>query len=135
MGFYESIDFSRESKRDGEPGVAIYAYMGHHQAMSLLALERCLAPGRDAPPFPRRRSRSARSNRFCLRESLTSNCRRTKCRQEWSPCAAPAGEEPAERTWKEDYRRSARSSARQRAYTPDGDQCPAPATAGGTIST
>ena len=24
MGFYESIDFTRETKRDGEPGVVIY---------------------------------------------------------------------------------------------------------------
>jgi len=39
MGFYESIDFTRESRRDGARGVVIYSYMAHHQAMSLLAIE------------------------------------------------------------------------------------------------
>jgi cyclic beta-1,2-glucan synthetase len=38
MGFYESIDFSREASKDGVPGVIIYAYMAHHQGMSLIAL-------------------------------------------------------------------------------------------------
>ncbi|MGH9811047.1 MAG: glucoamylase family protein, partial [Terriglobia bacterium] len=42
MGFYESIDFSRESDRSRQRGVAIYAYMAHHQAMSLLALDDAL---------------------------------------------------------------------------------------------
>src|SRR5205823_11761544 len=37
MGFYESIDYSRES-RGGTPGVVIYAYMSHHQGMSFLAI-------------------------------------------------------------------------------------------------
>src|SRR6202040_3102924 len=45
MGFYESIDFSRGSKRDGEPGVVIYAYMAHHQGMSLVALDDVLHGG------------------------------------------------------------------------------------------
>ena len=38
MGFYEAIDFSREAKRAGGLGVPIYAYMAHHQGMSLIAL-------------------------------------------------------------------------------------------------
>src|SRR4029077_14817876 len=42
MGFYEAIDFSRESQPNRERGVAIYAYMGHHQAMSLVALDDAL---------------------------------------------------------------------------------------------
>ena len=42
MGFYESIDFSREAKREGTPGVVIYAYMAHHQGMSLVALDNVL---------------------------------------------------------------------------------------------
>ena len=42
MGFYESIDFSRENSRDGKPGVVIYTYMAHHQGMSLLALDDAL---------------------------------------------------------------------------------------------
>ena len=45
MGFYESIDFSRESKRDGTPGVVIYAYMAHHQGMSLVAIGNVLHHG------------------------------------------------------------------------------------------
>ncbi len=44
MGFYEAIDFSREAKREGERGVAIYAYMAHHQGMSLLALDNAVHP-------------------------------------------------------------------------------------------
>ena len=42
MGLYESIDFSREAKRDGSPGVVIYAYMAHHQGMSLVAMDNVL---------------------------------------------------------------------------------------------
>lgn len=42
MGFYESIDFSRESRPDSKPGVIIYTYMAHHQAMSLVALDNAL---------------------------------------------------------------------------------------------
>ncbi|HTB12900.1 MAG TPA: glucoamylase family protein [Bryobacteraceae bacterium] len=42
MGFYESIDFSRENSRDGKPGIVIYTYMAHHQGMSLLALDAAL---------------------------------------------------------------------------------------------
>jgi cyclic beta-1,2-glucan synthetase len=45
MGFYESVDFSRESKRDGSPGVVIYAYMAHHQGMSLVAMDNALHYG------------------------------------------------------------------------------------------
>jgi cyclic beta-1,2-glucan synthetase len=42
MGFYESVDFSRENSRDGKPGIVIYTYMAHHQGMSLLALDAAL---------------------------------------------------------------------------------------------
>jgi len=42
MGFYEAIDFTRAAKRHGERGVVIYAYMAHHQGMSLLALDNTL---------------------------------------------------------------------------------------------
>ena len=42
MGFYESIDFTRESTRDGARGVVVYSYMAHHQAMSLTALDNLL---------------------------------------------------------------------------------------------
>jgi len=45
MGFYESIDFSRASKRGGTLGVAVYAYMAHHEGMSLLSLDNALLEG------------------------------------------------------------------------------------------
>ena len=41
-GFYEAIDFTRESKREGDRGVVIYSYMSHHQGMSLAALNNVL---------------------------------------------------------------------------------------------
>ena len=37
-GFFESLDYSRQPGREGEPGVVVRAYMAHHQAMSFLAL-------------------------------------------------------------------------------------------------
>lgn len=42
MGFYEAIDFSRESRKAGPRGVPIYCYMAHHQGMSLCALDNVL---------------------------------------------------------------------------------------------
>ena len=42
MGFYESIDFTREAKKGGDLGLVIYSYMAHHQGMSLLALNNLL---------------------------------------------------------------------------------------------
>ena len=39
MGFYESIDFTGSEKQGGRPGVLIFAFMAHHQGMSLLALD------------------------------------------------------------------------------------------------
>ena len=38
-GYYEAMDYSRQSNRTGERGVVVRAYMAHHQAMSLLALD------------------------------------------------------------------------------------------------
>lgn len=45
MGFYESIDFSMENEEGGERGVPVYAYMAHHQGMSLTALANVLHHG------------------------------------------------------------------------------------------
>ncbi|MEO8026508.1 MAG: glucoamylase family protein, partial [Bryobacteraceae bacterium] len=42
FGFYESIDYTRQSSREGGRGVIVYAYMAHHQAMSLLSLDNVL---------------------------------------------------------------------------------------------
>jgi cyclic beta-1,2-glucan synthetase len=41
-GFYEAIDFTRESKREGDRGVIIYSYMAHHQGMSFASLNNVL---------------------------------------------------------------------------------------------
>ena len=41
-GYFEAMDYSRQSKRTGERGVVVRAYMAHHQAMSLLALDNFL---------------------------------------------------------------------------------------------
>ncbi|HEY3742741.1 MAG TPA: glucoamylase family protein [Bryobacteraceae bacterium] len=41
MGFYEAIDYTRP-RREGKPGVVIFTYMVHHQAMSLLAMNNAL---------------------------------------------------------------------------------------------
>lgn len=41
-GFYESIDFTRQKGPHGERGIIIYAFMAHHQGMSLLAINNVL---------------------------------------------------------------------------------------------
>lgn len=41
-GYYESIDFARQQGPHGERGVIVYAYMAHHQGMSLLAINNVL---------------------------------------------------------------------------------------------
>jgi cellobiose phosphorylase len=40
-GFYESIDYSRESQ-EGKRGAVVYAYMAHHQGMSFLSMANAL---------------------------------------------------------------------------------------------
>ena len=42
MGFYDAIDYTRP-RREGKPGVVIYTYMVHHQAMALLAMSNALS--------------------------------------------------------------------------------------------
>lgn len=41
-GYYESIDFTRQSDVHGMRGVIVYAYMAHHQGMSLVAINNVL---------------------------------------------------------------------------------------------
>ncbi len=43
MGFYEAIDYTRPHRKGEKPGVPIFAYMAHHQGMSLLALSNMLS--------------------------------------------------------------------------------------------
>lgn len=49
-GYYESMDFSRQTQREGRRGVIVEAYMAHHQGMAFLALTNFL----HGNPFPRR---------------------------------------------------------------------------------
>ncbi len=44
-GYYEAIDFGRASRRPGEKGVIVRAYMAHHQAMALIAMDNLLHRG------------------------------------------------------------------------------------------
>lgn len=41
-GFYESIDFTRQHGPHGERGVIVYAFMAHHEGMSLMAINNLL---------------------------------------------------------------------------------------------
>ena len=45
MGFYESLDYTREQEREGTRGVIVYVYMAHHQGMSLMAINNALNGG------------------------------------------------------------------------------------------
>ena len=100
MGFYEAIDFTRTAKRHGERGVVIYAYMAHHQGMSLVALDNTLHRGvmqrRFHADLRIRAVESVLFERIPLRGfSLES----TPAIPAQVRTAAP--EEPAERIWKE----------------------------------
>ncbi len=100
MGFYESIDFSRESEPNRQRGVTIFAYMGHHQAMSLIALDDALH--RDAM-----RQRFHGDVRIRAIESLlfervpVTRVLEDEVETRVVPARASGNEEPAERTWKE----------------------------------
>lgn len=41
-GYYESIDFTRQGSPDGHRGVIVYAYMAHHQGMTLVSIANIL---------------------------------------------------------------------------------------------
>ena len=45
MGFYESLDYTRQQERQGGKGVIVYTYMAHHQGMSLTAIDNALNNG------------------------------------------------------------------------------------------
>ncbi len=45
MGFYESMDYTRNQERQGKKGVIVYTYMAHHQGMSLMAINNLLNTG------------------------------------------------------------------------------------------
>ena len=59
-GYYEAMDFSRQTQREGKRGVIIEAYMAHHQGMAFLALTNFL----HGNPFPRRFHSDSRVRAF-----------------------------------------------------------------------
>jgi cyclic beta-1,2-glucan synthetase len=69
-GFYESIDFSRQSRRHGRRGIVVEAYMAHHQGMAFLSLTNFLC----GKPFSRRFHSDARVRAFepLLQERIPS---------------------------------------------------------------
>ena len=101
MGLYEAIDFTRENRRHGEPGVVIYAYMAHHQGMTLAALNNVL-------------HREALQRRFhsdlCIRsvESVLfernpiTRLPKEEVKVRLAPIRLAIDEENAERTWTEE---------------------------------
>jgi cyclic beta-1,2-glucan synthetase len=99
MGFYESIDYSRESERQGNRGVVIYAYMGHHQAMSMLALSDVLHHHVMQQRFHADvRIRAVESLLF---ERVPVTKMLPEAQEEAAPARIAENEEPADRTWKE----------------------------------
>ena len=58
MGFYESLDYTRQEERRGGKGVIVYAYMAHHQGMSLDGHKQRAQPRHHAAALPCRSSES-----------------------------------------------------------------------------
>ena len=104
MGLYESIDFSLPSRKDGDRGVVIYAYMAHHQGMTLLSLDNLLHRG----VMQRRFHGDLRIRAFesLLFERVPVVRIPLEERHPSLPPIHPApAEEPSERTWKDDTSR------------------------------
>jgi cyclic beta-1,2-glucan synthetase len=101
MGFYEAIDFSRESKPGGQRGVIVYSYMAHHQGMSLLALDNALNHGATQRRFhgdPR-----VRAYESLLYEQIpVSRLNLPEMRPRSFAAPERARQEPPERVWTED---------------------------------
>ena len=70
FGYYESMDFSRQTKRHGRRGIVVEAYMAHHQGMAFLALTNFL----HQEPFCRRFHSDSRVRAFeaLLQERIPS---------------------------------------------------------------
>ena len=70
FGFYESMDFSRQTQRHGKSGIVVEAYMAHHQGMAFLALTNFL----HGEPFSRRFHSDSRVRAFeaLLQERIPS---------------------------------------------------------------
>ncbi len=101
MGPYESIDFNLENTKDGERGVVIYAYMAHHQGMSLAALDDVLHRNVMVERFHGDvRVRAVESLLFERIPITRPSVEPLETRN--APVRSAAEEEPAARLWRED---------------------------------
>ncbi len=101
MGPYESIDFSLENAKHGQRGVVIYAYMAHHQGMSLAALDDVLHHDVMVERFHGDVRVRAMESLLFERIPIT----RPPVEPEEAkhvPIRSVAEEEPADRLWRED---------------------------------
>ena len=100
MGFYEAIDFTRESSSGGAPGVVIFTYMAHHQGMTLLAIDNALHRGTMRRRFHGDRRIQAIESLLFERVPNTPIPEEQVAAELTAPVAAlPA--EPVERVWRE----------------------------------
>jgi cyclic beta-1,2-glucan synthetase len=100
MGLYEAIDYTRQNKRDGELGVVIYAYMAHHQGMSLVALDNVLH-GRIMQRRFHNDLRIRAIETLLFERIPITRLPLAEKQQTFPPIRAAAAEEPAERVWDE----------------------------------
>ena len=101
MGLYESVDFNLENNRDGARGVVIYAYMAHHQGMSLAALDSILHHHVMVERFHGdMRVRAVESLLFERIPVTRPPAEDVEARN--APIHGPADQDPADRLWRED---------------------------------
>ena len=101
MGLYESIDFRLKNSRDGKRGVVIYAYMAHHQGMSLAALDNVLHHDVMVERFHGDMRVRAMESLLFERIPLTRPAvEAVEVRD--VPARSAIEEEPADRVWRED---------------------------------
>ncbi len=101
MGLYESIDFNLENTRNGARGVVIYAYMAHHQGMTLAALDDILHHDVMVERFHGDvRVRAMESLLFERIPITRPPAEAVEARI--APIRSAAEEEPADRLWRED---------------------------------
>jgi len=101
MGPYESIDFNLENAKHGERGVVIYAYMAHHQGMSLAALDDVLH--RDIMVERFHGDVRVRAMESLLFERIPiSRPPAEPVEARSAPTHSVVEEEPADRQWRED---------------------------------
>jgi cyclic beta-1,2-glucan synthetase len=101
MGLYESIDFNLENIKNGERGVVIYAYMAHHQGMSLAALDDVLHHDVMVERFHGDvRVRAIESLLFERIPITRPPAEAVEARN--APIRSVTDEEPADRVWRED---------------------------------